>query len=111
MITNTRPVRTEQPPVDIFENPNGFLIRADMPGVTAETLSVDLTKGLLTVAGRRLVDPGQSEGPFMAYRRTFHVPRDTDPDAVSAHFDRGVLQIRLPRSEAAKPRKIPISVG
>ncbi len=110
MTTQTqRPVRVETPPIDIFENADGFLLRTDMPGVPEAGIHVELEKGLLTVSGERpLDDDGQR---VMAYRRRFQVPRDIDPAQVTAHFDHGVLQVTLPRSEAAKPRKIPVVVG
>lgn len=110
MTTETkRPVRVETPPIDIFENADGFLLRADMPGVPDSGLTVELDKGLLTLRGERpLSEDGER---FMAYRRRFHVPRDIDANQVSAHFEHGVLQVTLPRSDAAKPRKIPVVVG
>lgn len=110
MTTETkRPVRVETPPIDIFENADGFLLRADMPGVPNEGLTVELDKGMLTLQGQRpLTEDGER---FMTYRRRFQVPRDIDGGKVSAHFEHGVLQVTLPRSEAAKPRKIPVVVG
>lgn len=111
MSTQTRPVRVEQPPVDVFENADGFLMRADMPGVGTDALEVELDKGLLTVRGRRALKPGVEDGPYMEYRRRFHVPKDIDPAQVAARFERGVLEVRLPKSEATKPRKIQVVVG
>lgn len=111
MSTETRPVRVEQPPVDVFENADGFLLRADMPGVNADALNIELDKGLLTVSGRRPLKPWLDESPFMEYRRRFHVPKDTDGAQVTARFERGVLEVALPRSEAARPRKIQVVTG
>ena len=98
------------PAVDVFENDDGLLVRADLPGVTDQALDIQLDNGLLTVVGTRTL-PEFRGGGTVQYRRRFHVPKDVDGTQVTAHIDRGVLSIRLPKSEAARPRLIPISRG
>lgn len=100
-------LRTEHPPVDVLENTEGFLVRADLPGVHEADLELELENGVLTLSGnRRLGNTG-----YVRYARRFHVPRETDPDAVRAHLDRGVLNVTVPKAEAAKPRRISVNAG
>lgn len=100
-------LRTLYPAVDVLENAEGFLLRADLPGVSAEDLNLELENGQLTIAGHRAV----SEDGYVTYARQFHVPRDTDPEAVRARFVSGVLHIELPKAEARKPRRIAVNAG
>ncbi len=102
--------RVLHPAVDVFENDDGLMLRADVPGVTDDALDVQLDNGLLTVVGTRTL-PEFRGGGVIEYRRRFHVPRDIDGAKVTAHIDRGVLSITLPKSEAARPRLIPITRG
>ncbi|MEZ4469246.1 MAG: Hsp20/alpha crystallin family protein [bacterium] len=103
--------RVEQMPVDVFGNDDGFVLVADLPGVRVEDLTVELDKGLLTVAGlRRLgLDGENPDTPTFEYRRRFQVPDEIDGERVAARLEHGVLTVTLPRAEAHKPRRIPIS--
>lgn len=105
-----RAARVVHPPVDVFENEDGLFVRADLPGVKDADLDVQIDNGLLTVLGTRTL-PEWRGGGTIEYRRRFHVPKDTDNEKVTAHIDRGVLSITLPKSEAARPRNIPITRG
>lgn len=107
-LSNTRPARLLRPDVDVYEGDNGLLLRADLPGVTADGLDVRIEQGLLTMSGTRTLP---RTGERIEYRRRFHVPRHIDGSKVSAHLDRGVLSVTLPKSDAARPRKIPVTVG
>ena len=102
--------RVIHPAVDVFESQDGLLVRADLPGVTDADLDVQIDNGLLTVLGTRRL-PEWRGGGTVEFRRRFHVPRDTDNAKVTAHIDRGVLSITLPKSAAARPRTIPIGRG
>lgn len=102
--------RVIHPAVDVFENDDGLLVRADLPGVADADLDVQIDNGLLTVVAQRTL-PDYRGGGRIEYRRRFHVPKDTDNEKVSAFIDRGVLSITLPKSEAARPRTIPIGRG
>lgn len=99
-----------QMPVDVFANEDGFLVVADLPGVKPEDLTVELDKGLLTVAGiRRMNWNGEAaQAPTLEYRRRFQVPDEIDPARVGAKLQDGVLTVTLPKAEAHKPRRIPI---
>jgi HSP20 family protein len=105
------------PPVDIFEDDAGFTVMADLPGVSKERLNVH-------VDGDSLVIEGAAEAPVggdMAliygevlnplYRRSFTLSRELDPSRINAKLDKGVLQLTIPKAEAARPRRIEVTVG
>jgi len=104
------------PPVDIFENDDGFLIVADLPGVSADKVDIRLENGELTIHGAwSLPEP---EGAALAgeyrpadYKRSFYVPDSIDVDRIAADLKDGVLSLHLPRSEAVKPRSIQVRAG
>ncbi len=93
------------PPVDILESESDLLFVADVPGVRAEDLTVELDKGVLTFVGRVPAKEGRSR---WAYRRSFALPRDFDGDAITAALEAGVLELRVPRRGSAKRRQIPV---
>lgn len=101
----TRPARARvvTPPVDVFEGPEAILVLADLPGVSAEALTIRLEKDELSVHGQRtdLAEP-------VEYRRVFAVPSDVDGEGIVADLSRGVLKLTLPRKASAKPRQIPV---
>jgi HSP20 family protein len=103
------------PPVDIFENADELLVLADVPGVTRDTITIDLNKGQLTLTARR-VDPeggttaSKAWGAF-DYHRAFLVPSGIDAEKITAELSNGVLSVRLPKSAALKPRRIEVKAG
>jgi HSP20 family molecular chaperone IbpA len=101
------------PAVDIFENEDEYRVVADLPGVRQEDIDVELERGELIVFAKREVGRegealalGRAEGDF---RRVFRIPEDLDRSKVEASFEEGVLQVRLPKSERAKPRRISVT--
>lgn len=111
-----RPVRVTQPAVDVFENDEALLLRADLPGVSQRDLQVEIDDGLLSIGGRRWLDPRPAEGAepsgrFMEYQRRFRVSKDIDATRIAARFEHGVLEVTLPKAEASKPRKIAVKVN
>jgi len=103
------------PAVDVFENRDEYLIRADLPGVTAERLNVRLEQGELLVEGTwDVAGPGTlvaCEYRPVDFRRLFLVPDAIHAEGVSASLVDGVLEVRIPKSEAVKPRQIRIKVN
>lgn len=103
------------PAIDIFENADEYRVVADLPGVRQEDIDIDLERGELVLFAKRQVTRegealalGRAEGDF---RRVFRIPEDLDRSKVQASFDNGVLLIRLPKSERAKPRRISVNAA
>lgn len=103
------------PAVDVYENPDEFLLRADLPGIEQEQLEINLADGELTVeASQSELEGGtmlRFEAPACHYQRRFTVPNGVDAGRVSAELKNGVLELHLPKSEAIKPRKIAVRAG
>lgn len=108
----SRNLPTVAPRVDIYENEDGILLYADMPGVAKEDIKVNVDNGTLVISGvRTLQSAGVAnveEFVDVEYRRTFSVPQTIDVAKVNAELNEGVLKLLLPKSEAAKPRQIEI---
>lgn len=107
--------RTVSPLVDIYENDEEILLRAEMPGVEKDKVSINIDNGHLTLSGIRSlrVDGAASWEEFgpVAFRRAFSVPQSIDVDKVQAKLGEGVLVLHLPKSEAAKPHMVKITAG
>lgn len=97
----TEPKRVLAPSVDVYDSPDGLLVLADVPGVAQQGLSLTFENGSLSLAAER---PGDGT----VFKRTFAVPEDIDPEAISAEISHGVLSIRLGRRASAKPRTIAV---
>ena len=103
------------PSFDIYENKDELLLIADMPGVDEGDLKISLDKEELTIEGRQ---GDESTGTAFArelrpvdYRRSFVVPQGINREAVTADLKGGVLRLHLPKSAAAKPRRIEVKAG
>jgi HSP20 family protein len=103
------------PPVDVYENADEILLVADLPGVTPESLKLDLDNGeLLLEASRTDTGGGQlieAEYGACTFQRRFALPGGIDGAKVSADLKNGVLELHLPKSEALKPRRIEVRAG
>jgi HSP20 family molecular chaperone IbpA len=99
------------PPVDIYENVDEILVVADVPGANPDGIAIRLEKNELSLHARRDEDGAVPNGRAVEYVRTFLVPNGINGDAITAEMNAGVLRIRLPKSEAVKPRKIEVRVG
>lgn len=91
------------PAVDVYESESEYLLVANMPGVAAESLHLDLKAGDLLMEGLR----GESWG----YRRLFRVPETVDGERVEAKLTDGVLNVHLPKHARVLPRRIRVQVG
>ena len=96
--------REVTPRVDVYENADELLMLADMPGAQADSVQVRLEGGQLTLEAERALTKDAS----IRYLRMFRVPAMADPNGISAELKSGVLHVHLKKSEAAKPRSIPI---
>ena len=113
----TRAGRWYKPHVDIAETEEGLLLTMDMPGCTTESVSVDFDDGILSVHGGVCARQPQGtqyliqEYAVGDFRRAFEINEKIDPDQIAAEYINGVLVIRLPRAEAAKPKKIAVTTN
>lgn len=105
------------PAVDVFEDENGITLKADLPGVSKENLNVHVEADQLTIEGQvalgesARLEPVYAEVRVAQYRRTFSLGRDLDTEKIDASMKNGVLTLRIPKGEKAKPRRIPVSVA
>lgn len=111
--TRTEAMHTVRPRVDVYENDDEILLVAEVPGARADDLSVQLDRNvlLLEATGTFAGSDGEivsAEFSPVRYRRAFTIRADVDADAIRASLRDGLLELRLPRAEAAKPRRIPI---
>jgi HSP20 family molecular chaperone IbpA len=101
------------PVVDIYENEDEILLHADMPGVLKDKITINVDNGKLEISGARHLETkgtgSWKEFGDVEYRRVFSVPQSIDVGKVNADFKEGVLRLHLPKTEAAKPRRIEIS--
>ena len=111
----TRPGRTYQPDVDIYETPERLWLWVDMPGVDEKSINVDLANGVLTIEGAVALDdyneltPVYTEYNVGNYQRRFSISSDIDLDDIKARTATGVLELELPKAERARPRKISVT--
>ena len=97
------------PPVDVYENADELLLMADVPGVEKDALDIRLDGGELTFEAKQ-TELGEGDETYQAvlFTRSFTLPSTIDVNQVAAELTDGVLTVRLPKSEAAKPRRIAV---
>ena len=101
-------------PVDVYETDDAFVVRAFMPGLSANDLSISVEQRMVTIHGEPQSEEGQNlrtivrERPVGAFTRTFTLPVQVDAEKVQAELRDGVLDLTLPKAASAKPRKIEI---
>lgn len=101
------------PPVDIWEDEGSVTIALDVPGCHPEDLSAEVVEGQLVVTGERKV-AGQAVRRYRSERwqgkfvRSFTLPQSIDGGAIEAHYEDGVLTVKVPKPEEAKPKRISI---
>jgi HSP20 family protein len=108
-------LRRWMPPMDLVESGDHFVLRADLPGLDEGDVNIELEDTTLTISGERKAEHESSdegyyrlERAFGAFSRTLQLPKGIDPESVTASFDRGVLEVRVPKPEERKPRRITI---
>jgi HSP20 family protein len=111
-------VRRWVPSMDLVETDEHFVLRADLPGLTEGDVSIELEDNVLTVSGERKAEhEDKKEGfyrmerSFGQFRRSLTLPDGVDADGIGATFDKGVLEVRIPKPEERKPRRVAIQVG
>jgi HSP20 family protein len=108
-------LRRWMPAMDLVESGEDFVLRADLPGMGEDDVKIELEDSTLTISGERKAEhDAQGEGFYRveratgAFARSLTLPKGVDPEAVTARFDRGVLEVRIPKPAERKPRRISI---
>jgi len=106
------------PAMDLVETDDHFVLRADLPGLTEADIDLSLEDNVLTLSGERKSEHEErGEGFFRverasgAFSRSLTLPEGVDGDAITARFDKGVLEVRIAKPEQRRPRKLQIQVG
>jgi HSP20 family protein len=104
------------PPMDLVEADDHFVLKADLPGLSEEDVTIEIQDGSLKISGERKAEHEANEQgwyrverAFGSFARTLSLPEGVNADAVSAGFDRGVLEVRIPKPEQRKPRRVEIN--
>lgn len=119
-VTGSRPARREgmtpaawAPAVDVSEDANEIVLRSELPGVKQEDLDIELSNDMLTIRGEKKFEDEEKKGNYVrieraygAFQRSFNLGVPVQQDKISASFKDGVLTVRLPKSEATKPKKV-----
>ena len=107
---------TWAPPVDVAETQEKILVRAEVPGIRQEDISIEFENGLLTLRGERKLEKTEGvtwhrvERIYGNFSRSFTLPRSVDPEKIAATYREGILEIEVPKREEAKPKHIKIAV-
>ena len=103
------------PPMDLIEAEDHYVLKADLPGIAEEDISIEVQDGTLTISGERKAEHEKTEKgwyrierSFGGFSRALTLPDGVDPDGVNASFDRGVLSVHIPKPAERKPRRISI---
>jgi HSP20 family protein len=111
-------VRSWSPAIDVVENDNDYVLRADLPGLSEQDINVELQNNVLTVSGERKSEHEERrEGYYRverssgSFRRSVRLPEGVTPESIRATFERGVLEVTVPKPAKITPHKVQIAVG
>ena len=115
----TTPNNTWVPPVDVYQTGDHELVlKAELPDMTREEIDVNIENFVLTIKGEKKIAGDVKEDQFQhverrygTFTRSFSLAQTVDPNRVSADYKNGVLTVRLPLREDAKPRSIKVDVA
>jgi HSP20 family protein len=105
------------PPVDVYEDEHTITLKIEVPGIDENDINISIENNTLTVRGERRFEKDEKEENFHriervygSFARSFTVPNTVDPEEISAHYEKGVLKIRLAKKAEAKPKLIKVNV-
>jgi HSP20 family protein len=105
------------PAIDLYEDKDQYLVKAELPGMKKEDIDVSLHNGALTISGERKFEEKHEEGAnyrterfFGRFQRTVTLPKIVAGDKVKANYKDGILTVTLQKSEDAKPKQIEVQV-
>jgi HSP20 family protein len=103
------------PPMNVTQDADSFYVSAEVPGIKASQLSISAVKNRLSIAGKREIQSEnervsyhRKERPEGSFNRTLTLPTELDVDRIEARYADGILSLKLPKAEAAKPRLISV---
>ncbi|MBT8358337.1 MAG: Hsp20/alpha crystallin family protein [Deltaproteobacteria bacterium] len=106
-----------KPTVDIYETDEAIILKAELPGIKREDVSVEVKDNILTLSGERVEDKKVKEECYFrkerccgTFSRTFNLQHRVQPDKIKAKFKDGILTIQVPKPEAEKPKQIKVNV-
>ena len=106
------------PAIDLFEDKDNFVVRAELPGMKKDDIDISLHDGSLSISGERKAEEKYQEAEvyraerfFGRFQRTITFPTPVAPDKVQAQYKDGLLTVTLPKTEEAKPKHIDVNVG
>src|SRR5436190_4098547 len=106
------------PAMDLVESDDHFLLKADLPGLAEDDVNIEIRDNTLTISGERKSEYERKERGWYrverstgAFSRSLSLPEGVDADGVTAHFEKGVLEVRIPKPEQRKPRRVEIRAG
>jgi HSP20 family protein len=106
------------PATDLVEEGDHLVLRADLPGLTEDDVEIEVNDRVLTISGERKAEEKKEgegyyrvERAFGSFSRSLTLPEGIDADEVSAEFDNGVLEVRIPKPEERKPHRVQIGKG
>jgi len=115
MLTQRQATRTLQPAMDIVEDEDQITVKTELPGIKKDDAHVMVEDGVLTITGEKKSDREEKDKNFHLVERTFgsfhrsiKLPTGVEADKAEASFEDGVLVVRIPKTEHAKPRKVQI---
>jgi HSP20 family protein len=104
------------PAMDLMEADDHFVLRADLPGLAEDDVSIEIQDNTLTISGERKSEHEERqrgwyrlERSFGRFSRSLTLPEGVNADAVTAEFDKGVLEVRIPKPEERKPHRVEIA--
>jgi HSP20 family protein len=106
------------PAVDLYEDKDHLIVRAELPGMTKDSIDISLHEGILTLSGERKAEElpegseaYRSERFYGRFQRSFDLPKPVEAERVQASYRDGILTVTLPKTEEAKPRQIQVNVS
>ncbi len=108
------------PAVDVTEEKDGYLVTAELPGLKAEDIHINVEKNVLTLSGERKLEKEEKDAKvavvrlergYGAFTRSFVLPDTADGEKVEANLADGLLKVRIPKRASAQPRKITVKVS
>ena len=118
LFDDTRLQQRWVPAMDLVESEDHFVLKADLPGLGEDDVAIEIRDNTLTISGERKSEYEQKERGWYRverstgrFSRSLSLPDGVDADAVTASFDKGVLEVHIPKPEQRKPRRVQIKAG